>query len=203
MKRLFLLLIIAAICAGHAVPQSGRRISTPRTTPVAPVQPSLNPEPEAPPTKPIPSTLAFLPESLLERRIRTLDNSSFRLADFPGRVLVINLWASWCGPCRGEVPEYERVRRDYLEREVEFIALTSENPAESTQKVNKFVRDTGFSFRLGWADAEMARTLANGRRVIPQTIVIDANGRVVNHWTGYARGQSGSRLREAIENALK
>ena len=200
MKTLFLLVFIAAACTIYAAPQSGRRIAT-RTAP--PVQPPLNPEPEAPKPKPPAGLLTYLPERILERRIRTLDNNHFRLADFQGKVLVINLWASWCGPCRREVPEYELIRKEYQGRNVEFIGLTTEDPAEATQQVIKFVRQTNFGFLLGWADKEMAFTLMNGRGSIPQTLVIDTNGSVINHWVGYARGQSGKRLREALEGALK
>ena len=139
----------------------------------------------------------------MERRIRAFDNNHFRLADFQGKVLVINLWASWCGPCRREVPEYENVRKDYIGRDVEFIGLTTEDPAEASERVNRFVRQTNFGFRLGWADRELARTLMNGRGSIPQTLVIDAQGNVVNHWVGYAPRHNASRLREAIDNALK
>ena len=144
-----------------------------------------------------------MPERILERRIRTLDNNHFRLADFQGKVLVINLWASWCGPCRREVPEYEVIRRDFSGRNVEFIGLTTEDPAEATQQVNKFVRQTNFGFLLGWADRDMAMTLMNGRRSIPQTIVVDTNGSIINHWVGFAPRLSGNRLRETLENALK
>lgn len=147
--------------------------------------------------------MTYLPERILERRIRTLDNNHFRLGDFQGKVLVINLWASWCGPCRREVPEYELIRKEYQGRNVEFIGLTTEDPAEATQQVIKFVRQTNFGFLLGWADKEMAFTLMNGRGSIPQTLVIDTNGSVINHWVGYARGHSGKRLREALEGALK
>ena len=202
MKKLLLLLLIGTACAGYAVAQSGRKIAR-GTVPIAPVQPSANPEPEIPQPKPGPAVLSFLPESMMERRIRTLDNNHFRFADFHGKVLVINLWASWCGPCRREVPEYENVRKDYLGRDVEFIGLTTEDPAEASDRVNRFVRQTNFGFLLGWADRELARTLMNGRGSIPQTLVIDTQGNVVNHWVGYAAGHNGSRLREAIENALK
>ena len=200
MKKLLLLLLIAAACTAFAFAQSGRRIAT-RTAP--PIQPPLNPEPEIPQPKPFPAVLTFLPERVLERRIRTLDNNYFRFADFQGKVLVINLWASWCGPCRREVPEYEEIRKDFLGRDVEFIGLTTEDPAASTQQVNKFVRQTGFGFLLGWADRELAGTLMNGRRGVPQTLVIDTNGNIINHWVGYAPRHSGKRLRETIENALK
>jgi thiol-disulfide isomerase/thioredoxin len=200
MKTRLLLLLFAAACTAYAVPQSGRRITT-RTS--APVQPPLNPEPEVAKPKPDPVALTFLPERILERRIRTLDNSSFRLADFQGKVLVINLWASWCGPCRREVPEYEEIRKEFSGRDVEFIGLTTEDPGEATQQVNKFVRQTNFGFLLGWADRELAMTLMNGRRSIPQTLVVNTNGSIINHWVGYAPGRSGRRLREALESALK
>ena len=200
MKKLLLLTLIAATCTTFAFAQSGRRVA--RTAP-PPVQPPANPEPEIPPTRPAPRVLTFLPERVLDRRIQTLDNNYFRLADFQGKVIVINLWASWCGPCRREVPEYEEVRTQYLGRNVEFIGLTTEDPSASTQQVNKFVRQTGFGFLLGWADREMARTLMNGQRGVPQTIVIDTNGNIINHWVGYAPRHSGKRLRDTIENALR
>ena len=198
--RIFLLLLFAAACTVYAVPQSGRRIAT-RTA--APIQPPANPEPEIAQPKPAPAVLTFLPERMRERRIRSLDNNYFRLADFEGKVLVINLWASWCGPCRREVPEYEVIRKDYSGRSVEFIGLTTEDPAAASEQVNKFVQKTNFGFLLGWADRELAATLMNGRRSIPQTLVIDTNGNIINHWVGYAPGKSGDRLREAIDSALR
>ena len=168
--------------------------------PVAPVQPPANPLPAIQPTREInlSGPLLFLPLSLREREIKALDSGSFRLDDFQSKVLVINMWASWCGPCRREVPEYERVRKSYAGQNVEFIGLTTENPRTDAARVDKFVRDADFGFRLGWADEEMADILMNGRNAIPQTLVINADGRVLRHWTSYKRGQ----LKEAIEQAL-
>jgi len=203
MKRIPLLLILVAAFVANVFTQSGRRVTTPRTAPAPPVQAPLNPEPEVAPARPAPRSLAFLPEDLLERKIRALEGNSFRLADFHGKVIVINVWASWCGPCRREVPEYESVRKDYVGRDVEFIGLTPEDPAEAADAVNRFVRSTRFGFLLGWADREMSRSLMNGQRAIPQTLVIDTSGSVIGHWVGYARGRNGDRLREAIDNALK
>jgi len=202
MGKLFLLLLVAAASALNVASQSGRRITTPRPTQTGPIQPPLNPEPEL--SSPVaPSGLLFLPENLRERQIKSLNSGSFRFADFHGKVVVINLWASWCGPCRMEVPEYEKVRKAYAGRDVEFIGLTTEDPRTSSDRVNKFLRDISFGFRLGWADRETARTLMNGRNSIPQTLVIDADGRVVNHWSGYSPGQSGNKLKQTIDQALQ
>jgi thiol-disulfide isomerase/thioredoxin len=203
MKKTFPLLIVITLAA-HAAAQSGRRITT---TP-APVEPqaeapSAESSPVVRPSSPSPAELATLPESVLTRELQALDRGSFRLSDFGGRVLVVNLWATWCGPCRAEIPEYERVRRDYAGRGVEFVGLTTENPRTDAERVRQFARDLKFGFRLAWADRETALALMNGRNSIPQTYVIAADGTVVRHWRGYASGgRSGAMLRDALERAL-
>jgi thiol-disulfide isomerase/thioredoxin len=146
--------------------------------------------------------LPILSERFLNRQIQLLDRGSFRLADYDDKVIVVNLWATWCGPCRMEVPDYEQVRKEYVGRSVEFIALTTEDPYTSADRVKKFVRNFNFGFRQGWADRETAATLMNGRNALPQTLVIARGGRIVAHWQGYARGRSADRLREAVEHAL-
>ncbi len=203
MRRIPLLFLLAAFSAINVAPQSGRRINTPAsTTPPAPVQPPLTPEPEARSgSRPL-TELMILPESVRERSIKAIGDDNFRLADFEGKVIVINLWASWCGPCRREIPEYERVRKEYANRDVVFIGLTTEDPRYEGEQVQRFLRDVSFGFRLGWADREMARTLTNGRRSIPQTLVINPEGRIIGHWDGYAAGWSGKRLKQTIEQAL-
>ncbi len=202
MGKLFLLLLLVAASGLNAASQSGRRVTTPRPTQTAPMQPPLNPEPEPQPAR-ASSELLSLPESLREKQIKALDSGSFRFADLHGKVVVINLWASWCGPCRREIPEYEKVRKAYAGRDVEFIGLTTEDPRTSSDRVKNFLRDISFGFRLGWADRETARTLMNGRNSIPQTLVIDADGRIVSHWSGYSPGHSGDRLRQTIDHALQ
>lgn len=207
MRKTFLLLLLAAAFAANAAAQSGRRITAPPpplpTEP--PVQAPSSPQPESEAAGKF-SALAessALPESILKRQIKSLDKGSFRLADFAGSVIVVNLWATWCGPCRMEVPDYEQVRKEYAGRGVEFIGLTTEDPRTSSERVKQFVRDFNFGFRLGWADRETALTLMNGRNIIPQTLVIAADGHIVSHWRGYSRSQSAERLREMIERALE
>jgi thiol-disulfide isomerase/thioredoxin len=203
MKRLLLILLVLTITVTTTVSQSGRRVPA-RATQTTSIPSTLiaEPDPEAKPEPAVTGPLLFVPERLRERGIRKLDSGSFRLADFEGKVLVINLWASWCGPCRREVPEYEKVRKAYANRDVEFIALTTENPNTAGERVEKFLNDVSFGFRLGWADADTASTLMSGKSGIPQTIVIGADNRVVDHWSGYAAGKSGKRLTDTIEHAL-
>lgn len=212
MKKIFPLILPSAVAAllvalvASVGAQSGRRIVRPASQPLPPIQaPVFNPpdpDPEGPSSPAIRSPLRVLPDSLLHRPLKALDDSSFRIADFEGKVVVLNLWASWCGPCRREVPEYEKVRKEYAERSVEFIGLTTEDPRTASDRVKQFARKLNFGFRLGWADRATADTLSNGSRAVPQTMVVAADGRVVAHWDGYAPGQSGDHLRATIERAL-
>ena len=203
MRKIFPLLLLAALAVNGGA-QSGRKNVRPPTQPAPPIQAPIwsPPEPEVVKAPAAPLEAGVLPESVLQRPLKSLDNSSFRLADFGGKVVVVNLWATWCGPCRSEVPEYEKVRKEYAGRAVEFIGLSTEDPRTSSDRVKQFARNFNFGFRLGWADRETAHTLMNGSHAIPQTLVIAANGRIISHWDGYARGRSSERLRATIERAL-
>ena len=201
MKKIFLLLL-ATLLSSSVTAQSGRRIKTP--PPPAPTEPAVvEPSVSQPDRQPAATgRLLVLPQRFLNRQIQSLDSGSLRLADYDDKVIVVNLWATWCGPCRMEIPDYEQVRKEYVGRSVEFIALTTEDPNTSSDRVKKFVRNFNFGFRQGWADRETAVTLMNGRNALPQTLVIAPGGRIVAHWHGYSRGRSGDRLREAVEHAL-
>ena len=202
MRKVIALLFILIVFAAYTAAQSGRRLKNPPPPPPPP-EPVSEALTSAPKTTTMPAgPLTALPKGLLNRELESIDNSSFRLADFSGKVIVLNIWATWCGPCRREIPDYEKVRKEYVGREVEFIGLTTEDPLTARNRVQKFARDFNFKFRLGWADGDTARTLMNGKNVIPQTLVIASDGRILAHWSGYSPAQSGDRLRAAIEQAL-
>src|SRR5256714_2887695 len=201
MRRLPLVILFSALVVAGASAQSGRRVKNapPPPPPPPPPQESLSSESANAPLAA--TTTGALPEALMTRQLQSLDKGGFRLADFSGKVIVVNVWATWCGPCRREIPDYEKVRKEFAGREVEFIALTTEDPIAARDRVQKFAREFNFGFLIGWADRETRRILMNGRNAIPQTLVIGSDGRIVNHWTGYG-SQSRERLRQTIDRAL-
>ena len=202
MKKVLSLLAIISALAFAAAAQSGRRVTNPAPPPPPPPPPEM--ATEAPPERITPAMddNGVMPEGLSNHELKAIDKGSFKLSDFNGKIVVINLWATWCGPCRAEVPDYEKVRREFAGKPVEFIGLTTEDPRVATEKVKQFVRDFNFGFRIGWADREMARALMNGKSVIPQTIVISSDGHIVGHWHGYSRAESRDRLKQTIQHAL-
>lgn len=127
----------------------------------------------------------LISDELFKREMKDVSGRSFYLADYRGRVFVVNLWASWCGPCRLEIPGLNRVYEHYRTRGVEFVGLTGENPAADAKKVAAFMRELKMSYKVGWLDLETARELMGGRYVLPQTFVVGADGRVVLHLRGY------------------
>ena len=202
MRKFFLHVSVFVLIVSSVTAQSGRKLKNPPPPPPppAPVEESVRTESDEVPLGP--PNASALPEALLNHKLQGIDNSIFRLADFNGKVIVINMWATWCGPCGREVPDYEKVRKEFTGRAVEFIALTTEDPVATRDKVQKFARDFHFGFRIGWADRETARVLMNGRNAVPQTLVLGTDGHVLTRWVGYSAQHSGDRLRAAINQGL-
>jgi thiol-disulfide isomerase/thioredoxin len=100
------------------------------------------------------------------------------LGQFRGRILVANFWATWCGPCRDEIPLLVRAQSRWGGRGVQIVGLAMDDPAA----VSRFGRDFGVNYPLlvGWGDVEeIGKRLGNRRGVLPYTAVIDGEGRVV------------------------
>ncbi|HEX8189175.1 MAG TPA: TlpA disulfide reductase family protein, partial [Pyrinomonadaceae bacterium] len=136
----------------------------------------------------------FLPEEVTGQELRDLSGRAFRLGDFRGRVYVVNLWATWCGPCRMEIPGLNKVYEDFRARGVEFVGLTAEDPEEDSGKVRDLVGELGMTYRVGWIDQATVLALATwntsapprpGAFGIPQTFVVAADGHVVLRVRGY------------------
>src|SRR2546423_1869450 len=128
--------------------------------------------------------LNAVPDEVFNHELKDLDGRSFYLSNYRGQVFVINLWATWCGPCLLEIPRLVDLRKEYARRGVEFVGLTVESPAEDIRRVRDFARKYKMRYKVGWVDGDTARTLMNGRNSIPQTFVVAADGRVVMHFIG-------------------
>ena len=175
---------------------------------LVPVATATTPEPvnaNAPAPAPAPAAppaLADLPPAVSVVPLKDVKGGSFKLADFFGKVAVINLWATWCGPCRREIPELVKLNKEFHSRGVEMIGLSTENPEASAEKVRKFIQDFQIDYRIGWAPVEVGVPLMQGHEAIPQIFVISRDGRILQRFIGYSAAYS-TQLKQVLEDALK
>ena len=153
----------------------------------------------SPPSEP--PQLTTLPASVLEAKLKA-PGGSFRLSDYAGKVLVLNLWATWLGPSRLETPELVKLYKQYRSRGVEIVGLSTEDPNESSRQVYKWIREFRVNYRIGWATPEVAITLMQGRDFIPQTFVVARSGRIVKGFVGFNPTRTAPQFKLAIEEAL-
>lgn len=116
------------------------------------------------------------PRGLPTPTIDALDLQGRRvtLADFRGRALVLNFWASWCEPCRAEMPTLQQLPAVFGE---DRLAVVGVNFKESPQRIARFVQPAGFTLPV-WLDPRGEVARAWGVNVFPSTVLIDRTGRV-------------------------
>ncbi len=151
---------------------------------------------------PGPAPIVTLPSSITETELRAVTGAPIKLSSYAGKVLLVNLWATWCQPCRLETPELVKLHKEFRPQGVELVGLSTENPDATAESVRKFVQDFNVDYRVGWATPEVAIALMQGRDAIPQSFVISRNGRVVRRFVGFNPMSTPSQIRQAIQEAL-
>lgn len=112
-----------------------------------------------------------------------------------GKVVVVSVWATWCGPCRKEAPHLVEVYRKYADQGVVFIGLTSEG-SESLPDIKQFVKSSGISWPNGWGAAKTTKALE--AVYIPALYVIARDGRLV-----WFNQQDGGEIEEVLDVVLR
>ncbi len=111
------------------------------------------------------------------------DGNPVRLSDFFGKPIVVNFWASWCGPCRAELPHFDAAWKA-RGGEITFLMVDlTDGIGETVESVRSFLSDNGFEFPV-YFDTEFEATDAYGIYSIPLTVFIDAEGRIVSQQIG-------------------
>ena len=106
------------------------------------------------------------------------EGKQLSLADFPGKVIVLNLWGQWCGPCRTEIPELERLAEQTAPAGVQVVGIDVRDPAR--QVAQDFVRDRKVTYPSIYDPDGRALLKLSGypRNIIPSTLVLDKQHRV-------------------------
>ena len=124
--------------------------------------------------------------SLQGAKLADLDGRIQSLERWKGQVIVVNFWATWCAPCREEIPLLMKLQEKYGPRGLQLVGVAIDQP----EKVRPYAAEMGMNFPIliGGADAiELTRTLGNRAGVLPFTVVLDRQGRVVDRTVGIVK----------------
>ena len=117
--------------------------------------------------------------------LTALDGSSAGLSDYAGRPVVVNMWATWCPPCRREMPVLERAQSAYPD--VSFVLV---NQGEDVATIERFLAEEGLDLRDILRDPHSRTMAETGARALPTTLYFDADGRLVDTHLGELTGAS-------------
>ena len=130
---------------------------------------------------------------LRDETMTGLNGKNKKLSDFKGKPLIINVWASWCGPCRAEMGSLERLANRFNGKEFNVIGISTD---DYRNKAEAFIKQTGITFE-NFQDSKLVLENMLGANTIPLTILVDEHGRVLEKVRG-AREWDNTRIIDAI-----
>lgn len=138
--------------------------------------------------------------------VKTLAGKSINLNSLlgKGKPVVLDIWATWCGPCRQEIPHLVELAEQYRKDGLIVIGLTTEDPATDRQRVKDFVKEYGMTYQVGFASRQLYVAFNNGSEAmrIPQTFVFDADGKLIRRLIGYNQKIGREMLTKSVEVAV-
>ena len=123
------------------------------------------------------------------------DGNAVNLSDFFGKPTIVNFWASWCGPCQMEMPDFDEKFKEYGD-EINFVMVNMTDGAQETLETAKaFIEEFGYSFQV-YYDTDMDAAITYGVSSLPSTFFIDAEG----YAAAWAQGMiDGETLQKGID----
>lgn len=127
-----------------------------------------------------------------------LEGNPHKLSDFRGKPVILNFWASWCGPCKMEMPDFDEKYQAYGDQ-VHFLMVNlTDGSQETVETASKFITDQGYTFPV-YFDTAMEGAIAYGVNAVPVTYFVDAEGSFVAWQQGVLSAEN---LQKGIDMVL-
>ena len=175
---LIILLIFAALMVGATVLYNnlGDRLA-PSQLATQPPATEAHAATEAPAATEVPAETQPKPQQLPDFIVYDIDGNEVHLHDYFGKPIVLNFWASWCGPCTREMPGFNEVYKE-LGEEIQFLMVNVTSGRETFDNATAYLSEQGFEFPV-FFDLDMDATITYGVSSLPMTLFIDAEGYLV------------------------
>jgi thiol-disulfide isomerase/thioredoxin len=127
-----------------------------------------------------------------------LSGTKQNLSQWQNKVIVLNFWATWCTPCREEIPSFVKLQTDYAAKNVQFIGIA----VDEKEKVAAFIKDTPINYPVlmgGYSAMQLSKRAGNRLSGLPYTIVFDRTGKISTKHLGQLSSQ---KLEKILQNLL-
>jgi thiol-disulfide isomerase/thioredoxin len=141
------------------------------------------------------------PVGIMQSDIKDLDGKTFKIEDKKGKVVLINLWATWCGPCRSEMPHLIEMQEKYKDKNFEILGLNADD--EPVEVVKAFSEQMKLNYFVGYADDKLSADIMKLSRQqgIPQSVLINREGQTAGVFFGSGARAINS-MKESVEKIL-
>ena len=176
LKLIILVLFLAAVLLGaRLLYQSLQdKVQLVGLVPQSTVEPAQSPDSGAvPPEETQPETQPR--KQVPDFTVYDLDGNAYRLSDFRGKPVILNFWASWCGPCKSEMPDFDEKYGEYGDQ-IHFLMVNLTDGMQETQeKGSGYVQEQGFAFPV-YYDLDISAAMAYSVTSVPVTYFVDSEG---------------------------
>ena len=153
------------------------------------------------------ATLALAPpvahaagEQAPDFTLRDINNREVSLSDYKGKVVLVNFWATWCGPCKVEMPHLDKMDAEFEAQGFEVLSISTDD-ARAASQVKPFIKKNGYQFTVLLDKTTSVVSKYNPAKTLPYTAIVDREGRIAHVHMGYNAGDE-VKMREEIVGLL-
>jgi peroxiredoxin len=136
-----------------------------------------------------------------EFTLRDINGASVSLSDFKGKVVLLNFWATWCGPCKQEMPHLNNLDKEFGAQGFKVLSVSTDD-ARAASKVKPYIKARGYGFTVLLDKDTAVVSQFNPSKSLPYTVLIDRSGNIQKVLEGYKPGEE-VHLRELVKSMVE